>query len=224
VVAHAVGGPTQAFTELVTRMGSTTVFEVKDKWRFWLPLALMMIVFAVTRWPGLMPQNFSAAYAMAFCAGVYFPPRVRWWLPLGLLFIMDFALNAYYGAPLVDGYMAFKLAAFALIVWLGTVFSSKRSWLFLLAGGLLGALVFYLITNCASWLFDPGYPKTLRGLLQALTTGLPGYPPTWTFLKNTLLSGGLFTGLFCGAVKLGEAVEESEEEEKAGEEALPEEA
>jgi len=34
-----------------------------------LPLALM-IVFALSRVPGMMPQNFSAAYALAFCAGV----------------------------------------------------------------------------------------------------------------------------------------------------------
>jgi hypothetical protein len=45
------------------------------------------------------------------------------------------------------------------------------------------------------------------------------------FLKNTLLSGGLFTGLFAGVMKLSEAAEEVEEsEENTGEEPLPEEA
>ena len=32
----------------------------------------MLLVFALSRWPGLMPMNFSAAYALAFCAGLYF--------------------------------------------------------------------------------------------------------------------------------------------------------
>ncbi len=205
---------------------STRVCAVSDRMKFWLPLALMMIVFAITRWPGLMPQNFSAAYAMAFCAGVYFPKKIRWWAPLGTLLLLDLALNAlYYHVFIFDGYTLVKLGAFSLLIWLGTQFHPKRSWLSLLSGGILGALIFYVVTNVASWSFDPGYPKTISGLIQALTTGLPGFPPTWTFLKNTLLSGGLFTGLFCGVMKLSEAAEESrEEEEEPGEEAVPEEA
>ena len=63
------------------------------------------------------------------------------------------------------------------------------------------------------------------GLIQALTTGLPGYPPTWMFFKNTLLSGGLFTGLFCGAMKLSESAQEKEAPaEESGDEPFPEEA
>ena len=60
-------------------------------------------------------------------------------------------------------------------------------------------------------------PKTFLGWIQALTVGTPGWPHTWEFFRNTLLSGGLFTGLFAGAMKLGgvdsEADEETEEEE-----------
>src|SRR5688572_3525195 len=193
----------------------------------------MMIIFAITCWPPLLPdglKNFSAAYAIAFCAGVYFPLRLRWVLPLGTLLILDLGLNAYYAAtagdfPILSVYTLFKVASFAAIIWLGTRFKPSTSWWKLLGGGLLGALLFYLITNTASWIFDPGYPKTLQGLLQALTTGLPGLPPTWMFLKNTLISGGLFTGLFAGVMKLSEAAEEAEETEKeSGEEAVPEEA
>ncbi|MGZ8898489.1 MAG: DUF6580 family putative transport protein, partial [Limisphaerales bacterium] len=89
----------------------------------------------------------------------------------------------------------------------------------------LGALIFYVVTNIASWIFDPGYPKSIGGLLQALTVGIPGYPPTWLFLKNTLISGGLFTGLFAGVMNLSEAAEEVEEkEEERGEQPVPEEA
>jgi hypothetical protein len=65
----------------------------------------------------------------------------------------------------------------------------------------------------------------LLGWIQALTTGLPGYPPTWTFFRNTLLSGGLFTGLFVGAMKLTAAREPQEETEpEPAEEAEPEES
>src|SRR6266446_2108669 len=92
------------------------------------------------------------------------------------------------------------------------MFSAKSSWLKLVGGGLLGAVLFYLITNSLSWWQDPGYGKTIAGWLQALTTGLPGYPPTWTFFGNSLLSGGLFTGLFAGAMKLGAKMEADEKD------------
>jgi hypothetical protein len=200
---------------------------VKDRWNIWLPAALM-VVFAITRWPGFMPSNFSAAYAIAFCAGVYFPSRLRWVLPLGTLLVMDVILNVfYYRVSPFDPYIVPKFLSFAAIIWLGTKFRPGHRWLALFSGGVLGALIFYAFTNVASWIFDPGYPKTLGGLIQALTTGLPGFPPTWMFFKNTLLSGGLFTGLFCGAMKLSEVAEEAREEEPAeegGEKPVSEEA
>jgi hypothetical protein len=45
-----------------------------------------------------------------------------------------------------------------------------------------------------------GIRQNARGLDSSLTTGLPNYPSTWEFFRNTLLSGGLFTGLFVGAM------------------------
>jgi hypothetical protein len=42
--------------------------RVKEKWNIVLPV-LLLIAFAVTRWPDFMPPNFSAAYALACCAG-----------------------------------------------------------------------------------------------------------------------------------------------------------
>jgi hypothetical protein len=193
--------------------------RMKEKWNIWLAI-ILMVVFAITRWPGLMWQNFSAAYAIAFCAGVYFPPKLRWILPLCTLLGTNILLNIfYYKQPVFHLATLGSFAGFAALIWLGTRFSKKNSWLSLLGGGLLGAIFFYLISNFASWLYDPGYPKTLAGLIQALTVGTPGWPHTWEFFRSTLLSGGLFTGLFCGAMKLSEQAEEAEEKE---EEAVPE--
>src|SRR4051794_17537120 len=70
-----------------------------------LPIALM-IVFALSRIPGMLPQNFSAAYALAFCAGVYFSGGMAWWLPLGALVITDIGLDLYY---LAMGWNVFEL-------------------------------------------------------------------------------------------------------------------
>lgn len=187
---------------------------VNEKWKKLLPVGFILL-FALSRIPGVLPLNFSAAYAIAFCGGVYFSGALAWWLPLGTLAGTDLLLNVfYYDQPVFSWYMLVKTLGFVAIVGLGRLFSRRANFLKLLGGGLLGAVLFYLITNTASWLYDPGYAKTLAAWIQALTTGLPGLPPTWEFFRNTLLSGGLFTALFVGAVKL--TASESPAEKSAG--------
>src|SRR5438876_136245 len=69
-----------------------------------LPIALLL-VFALSRVPGMLPQNFSAAYSLTFCAGVYFSGHMAWWLPLGTLLLTDIGLDVYYlrlGWPVFD--------------------------------------------------------------------------------------------------------------------------
>jgi hypothetical protein len=188
---------------------------VKEKWNCWLPFLFLALV-ALSRWPGLFPQNFSAIYALMFCTGVYFRGAMAWWLPLGTLLATDIGLNVfYYHAPVFDGYMLVKTLAFAGLIGWGRFFSPRMNFLKLLGGGLFGAILFYFITNTASWLNNPAYAKTLAGWIQALTIGVPNFPSTWEFFRNTLLSGGLFTGLFVGAMKLT-ATAESPAEKTAG--------
>jgi hypothetical protein len=180
-----------------------------------------MVVLAVTRWPGIMPLNFSAVYAFVFCAGVFFPGRMAWWLPLSTLLATDVVLNLfYYHVPVLNGYLLVNYLVYAALILLGKQFKPKSSWVKLLSGGLMGAVLFYVVTNTFAWIYEPTqpYPKTLAGWIQALTVGTSGWPETWKFFRNTLLSGGLFTGLFVGAMRLAERREpdsEEEEEEKA---------
>jgi hypothetical protein len=60
-------------------------------------------------------------------------------------------------------------------------------------------MLFYGVTNTLSWLRDPAYAKTLAGWWTALTTGSAGWPETWKFLRNSLLSSALFSALFAVA-------------------------
>jgi len=189
---------------------------VSEKSSKWLPY-LFMAVAALSRWPGLFPPNFSAFYGLAFCAGAFFPRTAKWWLPLGTLVFTDIALNLYYLLALhLNAFKPVQLvnyAAFALIIGFGTRFSPRSSFLRLLSGGIVGAILFYLITNTAAWLANPLYSKDLAGWIIALTKGTSGYPTTLEFFFRTLLSGGLFTGLFAGAMKLSQAPEPAEEKE-----------
>ena len=192
---------------------------VKINWNRVLPF-IFVALFALSRWPGLLPWDFSAAYALAFCAGVYFPKRVSWWLPIMVLLATDIGLNCYWQHknPQIDVWsggnianLAFNYAGYGALVFLGRGFKPRSSFWSLLGGSLLGAILFYLITNTAAWFFNPfhntEYLKTFASWLLALTKGVSGWPSTWEFFRNTLLGTGLFTALFVAAEKLTAPVE-----------------
>jgi hypothetical protein len=81
----------------------------------------------------------------------------------------------------------------------------------LLPASIAGSLIFYVVTNFVSWLFDPGYVKNSTGLVQALTVGLPAYSstPTWIFFRNTILSDLFFTVLFVACMNFARNSERS---------------
>ena len=138
---------------------------------------VFVLVFALSRIPGLMPSNFSVAYAFAFCCGVFFKGARGWWLPIATLFATDIGLNFYWQYKLhtTDVWSAsnlanliFNYAAYAALIFLGRRFKPQSSLFSLVGGGLLGAILFYVITNTASWLFNPfhnpEYTKNLAAL------------------------------------------------------------
>jgi hypothetical protein len=189
---------------------------LKEKLNRWLPWVFVAL-FAVSRIPGLLPSNFSVAYAFAFCAGVYFRGASAWWLPLATMLVTDLALNIFYyhGAPF-GTYLLLNYAVYATLIGLGKWFGRRAPFFKLLLGGLLGAMIFYLVTNTLTWFQDPFYSKSIAGWIQALTVGHPEFhPSTWEFFRNTLLSGGLFTALFVAAAKLTVPAE-SPADKKAG--------
>lgn len=127
-----------------------------------LPLAFML-VFALSRIPGMLPPGFTAAYAVFFCAGVYFCGRTAWWLPLSVMLVTDVGLDLYYHYYLAWdvfnrtalGYQLVGYVVYVLLICLGRRFKPQARFLALLGGGILGALIFYVVTNTASWFFNP---------------------------------------------------------------------
>ena len=178
----------------------------------WLPLVLML-VFAASRWPGMLPQNFSAAHALLFCAAFWLPGWMGWVLPLATIIVTDILLNLFhYSMPVMVPELVVNWMILALFVVLAKWLARRRSYGRVFLGTLIGALLFYLVSNTVSWLVNPAYAKTIAGWVQALTVGLPGFPPTWLFGLKSLLGTGLFTGLFAGAMKWSEALDATEPE------------
>lgn len=169
--------------------------------------------------------GFSPVYALVFCSGVYLGGAWHWLVPFVTLLVSDILLNVFYyeGVAPMSWFMLPTYLGYGILFLLGRKLGATSKFSTLLGGGILGALLFYLVSNTAAWWSNPEYPKTLLGWIQALTVGIPGYPPTWTFLRNTLLSGGLFTALMVWAMKSAEAPSHSTEEEEDEEgESMPE--
>lgn len=172
-------------------------------------LAVILIVLATLyRVLGTMDMtlaNISPVMALAFCGAIYFKNRWLWLVPFAALALSDLYINWFYAREYghewnLSGFVA-RTACFAAALGLGAWVAKRKSWLWLLNGSLLGAILFYFVTNTQSWLADAFYAKTLAGWWQALTVGHPEYPPTIFFFRNTLFGDLLFTGLFAGLME-----------------------
>ena len=148
-------------------------------------------------------HNVAPLAAVALCGAAYLPRRLAFALPLAMLFLSDLVLNFFhYHQPLLTAEILPRYLALALIAALGFALRGHARLGTLLAASIVGSLLFYVVSNTGSWLYEPGYAKTFAGWLQALTIGLPGYPPTWWFYRHTLLGDLFFTLLFAGCFAL----------------------
>ncbi|HJT81031.1 MAG TPA: DUF6580 family putative transport protein [Chthoniobacterales bacterium] len=181
-----------------------------------LVLVLLAVVYRLAT--GLMIQSgttwlseFAPASAIALCCAAYFPPKYKFTLPLGALFLTDMILNYKYGASMLDAQVVCRYFALAVIACIGLALTRRPSLKTMLPASILASVVFYLLTNVFSWWSDPGYAKNFAGLIQALTVGLPQYSatPTWMFFRNSLISNVLFTFLFVLTFNFGRSLERS---------------
>jgi hypothetical protein len=142
--------------------------------------------------------NFSPMAALCLCGAAFLPRRLAIVVPLVALFGTDVVLNAYFREPLFTIEYLGKTVAFAALVAFGWRLRKNPRPSVILPAVLGGSFFFYVVTNTTSWLTltEPSYAKTAAGWLQAMTTGLPGFPPTWVFYRNTLAGDMLFAALF----------------------------
>jgi hypothetical protein len=145
--------------------------------------------------------NVSPMAALILCGAAILPKRIALIVPFAALLGTDLILNAHYGFPLLNIEFVGKTLAFALIAAFGWQMRSHARTSLLIPAAIGGSLFFYLVTNTASWLSDPAYVKSAAGWTQAMTTGLPQFPPTWMFYRNTFVSDIVFTLLFLICVR-----------------------
>jgi hypothetical protein len=169
-------------------------------------LVLLAVLGRILPTMDLTLSNLLPFTSIAFCCAVYF--RKPWLAVFAFvaLELSDLYINWFYAREYgfhwtISGFIV-RSFCFGMSILLGKWIAAQKSWLWLLNGSLLGAVLFYIVTNTQSWLGDAFYARTLAGWWQALTIGHPEYPPTIYFFRNTLFGDLMFTGLFAGIMEL----------------------
>lgn len=160
-------------------------------------LAVLVAAYRILRveWLSEWP-NFAPLTAIAFCGGFL----ALGWRAAAVLFaallLSDLWLNQFYGVSLITSGMMLSYLAYGVAFAVGYGVRSCRAGTVATLGAAAGSsLFFYLFTNSMSWLSHPAYAKSWAGWWQAITVGVPGYPPTWMFFRNSLLSDLFFTAV-----------------------------
>ena len=163
-------------------------------------IVLMIVLAAASRFMP-HPPNFTPIGAMGLFGAAYFTKK--YWaflIPLLALWFSDLILNNVVYAQYYDSFQwmgnVWVYLAFALVVVLGFGLLKKVSPKNLLGASLAASVIFFLITNFASWLMPISpYPATFSGLMACYTAGIP-------FFWNTLAGDLFFTAVLFGSFEL----------------------
>ena len=183
---------------------------------FLIPLVALFRVFLAWQPAGASTWLMGASplAAVAFCGGLFLPRRVALVVPLGILLVSDAVIDAHYGANFFAGSLLARYVLLALVGLGGMALrrSSPRatSVLAAFAATLAGSVFFYVASNALTWLGSSAYPQTIAGLWQALTVGLPGFPPSYLFFRNALASDALYSMVFLACVRLTRPTREAQ--------------
>jgi len=180
----------------------------------WQTALVLLLVAVVLRLIGshfveALP-DVSPLMALAFVGAMYFPRTWGWLIGPAALLLTDLAFlginqktdgsGQFFSIWTVIGF-GFAAALYAAASVFGIWIAGRKSLPKILTGSVVCSVVFYVATNTYSWFYDSfivhlqgGYAATFAGWLQSNTTGLPGYEPSWLFLRNAA-AGDLFFAL-----------------------------
>ncbi len=152
----------------------------------YLILILILVVAAIRVFPH--PLNVTPIGAFALFCGAYLTDRRFLLLPPAALLIGDLFMGLYAWPVMLAVY-----AGFGLSTLIGRLtLSARRTIPGFVGAVVLGAVVFYALSNVGMWWV--AYPKTLAGLIDCWTDGLP-------FLLRTLAGDFLYATVIFGIVE-----------------------
>ncbi len=147
--------------------------------------------------PGACPLS-----AVALCAGMFLPRRLALIVPLSILLISDVVIDGHYHENFFSAYLLGRYGLLGVIGLGGLALRGHRGLGSVLGATLAGSTFFYVASNALAWIGSTVYARTPAGLWQALTVGTPGFPPSYVFFRNGLVSDALYSMVFVACVHL----------------------
>ena len=139
------------------------------------------------------PPNFTPILAMALFGGAMLgDKKLSLIVPLAAMLLSDIFIGFHADMPAV-------YLSFIAITLIGGAMIKSPKVTNVIAGSLVAAVLFFVVTNFSSWLMWEMYPKTLSGLLLSYEAAIP-------FFRNTMIATLVFSGVMFGAFKLIENV------------------
>lgn len=164
-----------------------------------LTLVGMIVLVALTR---LLPHppNFTPVEAMALFGGAYLlDRRLAFLVPLVAMFLSDIALGLLHGGLYLDHLLSLpSLAVYTCILLcsvMGFGLRGKVSGARVLGYSLAGSVLFFVVTNFATWIGAqaiPGHGACTQGLIPCYVAAIPFFQ--WTLLGTLFYSALLFGG------------------------------
>lgn len=158
----------------------------------WPRLLLLcgMIVLAVASRCLPHPWNFTPLGAVALFSGATLSSRwLSIFVPLVAIFAGDLLIGMHWLMPAVYACLLFN-------VWLGRRLDGRRGPLAVGGSAMVGAIVFFIVTNFASWVLF--YEHTLAGLASCYTLAIP-------YFGQTLGGDLFFSAVLFGSLALIES-------------------
>jgi hypothetical protein len=138
------------------------------------------------------PPNMTSVTAIALFGGAYFADRrLAFLMPCVGLLLSDMVLGFY-------AHMEVIYLTFALIVCFGFWLRNRQTAASIAGAALASSVMFFTVTNFATWALGSLYPKTIDGLVACYVAGIP-------FFQNTLLGDLFFSALLFGGFTLLES-------------------
>lgn len=122
--------------------------------------------------------NFTAVTAATLFAGIYLPKKYTFVIPLAIMLLSDVFLGFH-------ATLGWVYASYILIAILATRMKH------IIATPLVASVLFFVVTNFGVWASGSMYAKTVPGLIECYTMGLP-------FFRGTIAGDMVYTALLVG--------------------------
>lgn len=155
-------------------------------------VSLMILAAVIFRIIPHLP-NFTPVAAIALFGGAYFGKKYfAFIVPIIAMLLSDVVIG-------IHSNMIAVYVAFIITVFIGIAIKNKVNIGSVVVAALSSSILFFLITNFASWMTGlVGYPMNFTGLMMAYEAGIP-------FFRNEIMGTLVYSGVLFGIFELAKA-------------------